>query len=130
LATKLRQPRWLAGLLLTLLLLGHDGFMASATQAEPAPAKHTHEHAPAHQPATTAIAIPDDGPQPGHPSACGVGGTAAPASAHRLDLTDLGETTSVASVDVYLATQPWIGCWDEPFWPPGTHRALLQVYRI
>jgi hypothetical protein len=123
-----RQPKWLAGILLVLALLGHDSIMASAALTAPPP--ETHVHAPAHQPATIVVATPDDDHQPGHPNACGVAGTAAPASAHRLDRTDVGETASIASVDLNRTTSPWIGGADDPFWPPGTRRALLQVYRI
>lgn len=124
------HPRWLAGLLLTLVLLGHDGFMASAAHAEPTPAAQAHAHAPAHQPATFVVASPDDSHQPEHPTACGVGGTAVPTAGHRLDLVALSEVGRVASVDLTLTTPPPIGYADEPFWPPGTRRALLQVYRI
>jgi hypothetical protein len=126
LAIPRRHPNWLAGILLVLALLGHDTFMASAAHAEPA--AHEHEHA--HQPAAAVVAIPDAGHQPGHPTACGVGGTAIPTSAHLIDLSGLAETAKVTSVDLNLTVPLWIGGADEPFWPPGTRRALLQVYRI
>jgi hypothetical protein len=59
-----------------------------------------------------------------------VGGTAIPTSAHRLDLTDIAETAAVVSVYFNLTGPSSIACTSEPFWPPGTRRALLQVYRI
>jgi hypothetical protein len=132
LAIPRRQPRWLAGILLTLILLGHDGIMATAAHAEPAPTTQAHAqvHAPSEQPATPAVAAADYSHQPGHPAACGVAGTAVPTSAHRLALTDVGETAKITAVDLNRTTSPSIGGADEPFWPPGTRRALLQVYRI
>jgi hypothetical protein len=117
-----RRPHWsLLGLLLVVLLLGHDILMASHAVAAPHPAAGTRSHG------TT----PSELPGSGHLENCGVWQVAVPRSGD-----DLPSPEQVKLVGgSFSALSLLSGCpsghvvWEEPHWPPGTLRALFQVYR-
>lgn len=131
-----RRRLSLLGLMLVLLMLGHDALMASealaATQGQQPGAHHAsvspvnsgHEHVlPADHNAPST---------PPHPDQCSVGFVAlvrganeAPALAH-LPLP----VAMVAAVAAPVSALGHTPVWKEPHWPPGTLRALTQVYRI
>lgn len=122
----------LAGLIIVLALLGHDLLMASRETAT-APVASMH-HARTSAQAVTGIAVtppvaPDDYPRSPHPSACGTGGTALFPSVDQPDAPDLG-SAAVTTCAGRASSHGGLSPWHEPRWPPGTRRALLQVYRI
>jgi hypothetical protein len=125
-ARRRRWPLW--GLLLVGLFLGHDAFMAAEAVAAP--------HASGMHAAP--IVGPHDGgawqrsaPEPGHPAQCRVGQSAlarggddGAVSLPRPMLPSLavilpGSTSRITRL-----------VWEEPHWPPGTQRALSQMYRL
>ncbi len=117
-----RRPHWpLLCLLLAALLLGHDALMASHAVAAPHLAAGTRYHG------TT----PSELPGSGHPENCGVWQVAIPRSGD--DLPSAGQVKLVGAGSSALS--PFSACpsghvvWEEPHWPPGTLRALFQVYR-
>lgn len=143
-----RSARWLIGLLCVLALVGHDIIMtanphaSAAMTAAHAPRPHRVEFAPAaHAPRESALAghqrderAPDHHQQdgvtdPDHDAGCSVVRAAALASTSGL-AADSGE--AVALMVPLLAAiehlRPLI-VWDEPTYPPGVRRALIQVYR-
>lgn len=117
-------------LLVVLLVLGHDIFMAarSAVALE-------HHAAAAHyvsagpQLSPRAMAAADDSPRD-HPVDCSVSQVAAPRASQQPE----AQTEAVAAHAVAMAPPsthaPISGAWQEPLWPPGVRRALVQVYRI
>lgn len=131
------RRRWpLLGLVLVLLMLGHDTLMASealaATQGPDAGAYHApvspvspgQEHVlPAHHDAPPGLP---------HPEQCSVGFVALVRSAN--DTAGIADTplpvALVAAVAAPASAWSHAAAWEEPHWPPGTLRALTQVYRI
>jgi hypothetical protein len=123
----------LLGLLLVALFLGHDVIMVTVAAAEPRPASGTiHHGSMPHAIVCDTLASETHGSRSGHPGNCGVGQFALPRSARELDHSDLALTV----VDLHLASHAPTGrntgssAWKEPHWPPGTLRALFQVYRL
>ena len=123
---------WLQGLLIVLALLGHDLLMAShAPVAAMAPARDArHQHHSTHAEVDVTAALPHGHPESPHPSVCGIGGTALFPPVDQLDLPDLNAAAATAACQLPAAVLTRAVLWEEPRWPPGTRRALLQVYRI
>ena len=121
-----RQERRVLGLLLVVMFLGHDAFMATEALAAPFPvAGAAHHGSGPHTLASDALGS-------GHPGNCRIGQSAHPRSADELDR--LGHL--LTAVDPFVAIGDLLEShagsvvWEEPQWPPGTLRALFQVYRI
>lgn len=129
-----RQLSWLPlGLLLVALFLGHDALMATEAVAAPHVAdEETHHAARPHAPQQDTPGLPGSAPEPGHPEQCGIGLSALPRSSNDFPVFD----EALPSGNWCTAfPAPAIGrrealVWEEPHWPPGTLRALSQVYRI
>jgi len=123
---------WFHGLLLILALLGHDLLMANVAHATPVPslATTTHQHGLADQPLTVDAASPHEDHQPDHPRDCSTTGAAVAGYGYQFDVIDLGVRAVAVDRALAAAVEPSAPRWQEPFWPPGTRRALLQVYRI
>jgi len=123
----------LIGLLLVVSFLGHDLLMTGEVAAAPRSETGAAHHRPgphAHQ--DGAHAPPTHEPTPAHPAICGVGQSAVPRGGDVFDQTD-GELTTAPSVLHHAGTadsHTGAVLWEEPRWPPGTLRALFQVYRI
>ena len=123
---------WLGGLALLLALVGHDALMASAPYPASAsrPANAAHAAVADNHAAGSEVDHPENPRLPEHPSDCGTTGVAVSCLGNQQDLDGLAPppevTTSVAKSEAFLPKPVWA----EPFWPPGTRRALLQVYRI
>jgi hypothetical protein len=122
---------WL-GLLLVVLFLSHDVLMALESVVTPhASAAAMHHGAPPHAPQTAYIASHAATPAPDHPEQCGVGTTALPrglaAFLHVAQMLPDGWSLDIAASPTQ---QRAALVWEEPHWPPGTLRALWQVYRI
>ncbi len=127
-----RWRSWpLVGLLLALTFFGHDlamaAFAASAAPADQIGLEHDHDdqsaaHADGHH--------PDRTPEPDHPDGCAVTRFAAPRSEHDPAPPDSAVDSPAGGASVTRPASPFGGSWTGPTWPPGTHHALLQVYRI
>lgn len=131
------RQRWpLLGLMMVLLMLGHDALMASeALAAAQAPGMTAH-HAPVSpvNPGHEHV-LPvdhDAPPTPPHPEQCSVGFVALVRNAN-----DAADTMDVplpmALVEAVAASASILdhaAAWEETHWLPGTLRALTQVYRI
>jgi hypothetical protein len=122
----------LLGFLLVLSFLGHDLLMAAETAAVPLPetgtAHHSsNRHAPSGEPPT----LQTDGPVSEHPENCRIGQSAVPRSGDPFERADRDFIAPDCVVGT-IATSAQAGAflWQEPHWPPGTLRALFQVYRI
>ena len=126
------QPSlWLQGLLIVLALLGHDLLMAShAPVAAMAPTSVIHQHSPADAMVDMTAALQHGQRESPHPSVCGIGGTALFPSVDQLGVPDLTAAAAIAASHFPASAHSRTLLWEEPRWPPGTHRALLQVYRI
>jgi hypothetical protein len=126
-----RRPWPLLGLLLVVAFLGHDVLMAAEATAErPHAVAHYDHGAPAHTGATAAL--PFHGPPPEHPTNCRVGQSAVARSGDALRTANLDTVPVPGTVAIIatLAAHGGASVWQEPRWPPGTLRALFQVYRI
>jgi hypothetical protein len=122
---------WFQGLLIVLALLGHDLLMASHVPVGamvPAPGV-LHQHSPAHALVDVTASLPDGHPESPHQSVCGIGGTALFPSVDQVGVPDLNAAT-IAPSHFPASAHSRTLLWEEPCWPPGTRRALLQVYRI
>lgn len=129
----MRRPWKHVGLLLILLLLGHDLLMATVSHAAPADRSTVEHHAGApHRSAEHDAASQGNIPQPEHPMACGAGQTVARRAADELDPFDrvVGTKTSISDSAGVLLWPTAVTEWRAPHWPPATMRSLLQVYRI
>jgi hypothetical protein len=126
-------PWPLIGVLLVALFLGHDMVMTSEAVAAPRHAtsvSHRISRPYTHIDATTPSH--SSNPDPAHPLHCSIGLSAIPPNGNEADPADRGHA-AVAGVTVTSAPasgrqQPV--AWKEPHWPPGTLRAIFQVYRI
>jgi hypothetical protein len=123
---------WLQGLLIVLALLGHDLLMAShAPVTAIAPATGgIHQYSSTHSVVDKTAALQQGQRESPHPSFCGIGGTALFPPVDQLGVTDLNVTAAIASSHLPASAHARTLLWEEPRWPPGTCRALLQVYRI
>jgi hypothetical protein len=129
---KVRQ--WpLLGFLLVVSFLGHDLLMAGEVLAAPRPqVGAVHHGSGAH-----ALRGDTHGPQiheptPEHPANCHIGQSAAPRSDDAFDQAhqELAAAHSLQHDAAVANPLPGAAPWEEPRWPPGTLRALFQVYRI
>ncbi|MGH2614425.1 MAG: hypothetical protein ACRDJC_04245 [Thermomicrobiales bacterium] len=123
---------WRGGLVLILALLAHDLFMASLAHAMPVEQAATspHEHDPTHQGGKISSSPPVGNPLPNHPSDCGTTGPAVSTVGNQFDGND-PEAPAIFPLGGLLAfAHTFPRGWSEPLWPPGTRRALIQVYRI
>jgi hypothetical protein len=123
---------WLQGLLVVLALLGHDLFMAlHPPVAALVPVTNVFDqHSPAHTQVNVTAALPDDHPESPHPTVCGTGGTALFPPVDQLGVPDLNVVSAITPGHFPASAHSSTLLWEEPRWPPGTWRALLQVYRI
>lgn len=129
-----RRQWLLLGLMLVLLMLGHDALMASEALTAPRDMGVIAQHVPidsGHEDGRPAHH--DSMPLPQHPEQCGVSIVAL----IRTSDTTLGFAYgAVLDVLVTVADAPahrWnqiAAAWEEPHWPPCMLRALTQVYRI
>jgi hypothetical protein len=122
----------LQGLLVVLALLGHDLLMASHVPvAATAPATDVlHQHGPAQPMVDMMTALSHGHRESPHPSVCGTGGTALFPQVDQLGTPDLNPAAAIAASQFPTSAHVTTLLWEEPRWPPGTRRALLQVYRI
>jgi hypothetical protein len=129
---KVRQ--WsLLGLLLVVSFLGHDLLMAGEMLAAPLPQVGSARHGSgAHAPRSDTHAPQRHEPTPEHPDNCHIGQLAVPRSDDAFDQADPELAAAHTLVHDAAVATPHIGAalWEEPRWPPGTFRALFQVYRI
>ena len=123
---------WLQGFLIVLALLGHDLLMAShAPVVAMTPATgEIHQHSPTHTAVDVTAGLPHGHPESPHPSVCGIGGTALFPPVDQPGVADLSTPAVIAACFLPASAQTSVSLWEEPSWPPGTRRALLQVYRI
>lgn len=128
----MQQPWWPGCLLLVLILIGHDGLMASEARAASTPhiTQTAHDQVLAGSPEPIMVSSGDDEAPAGHPSACGVVGAAMQRAIDGSDTLDLGEVGAFVCGDLSRKNQLTGDGSNEPFWPPGTRRALLQIFRI
>jgi hypothetical protein len=128
---QIRKPSlWLQGLLIVLALVGHDLLMASpAPVAAMAPSADELHHNPTHTVVDVAAAHPLGHPESPHPSVCGIGGTALFPPVDQLGGPDANVAAAPAPSHSSTSAHSRALVWEEPRWPPGTRRALLQVYR-
>jgi hypothetical protein len=129
------RPSWpLLGLLLVALFLGHDLLMAAEVAAAPPHETPVAPHAsPDRAGAEIMPASRGSDPAPGHPEQCRIGQTAVSPTTDG-DAGDAARPGRAALTSVTLANtlggtrhKPFA---EEPHWPPGTLRALWQVFRI
>ena len=127
-----KSTLWLQGLLIVLALLGHDLLMTSPAPvaAMAATTDELHHHNPTHAVVDVPAALPLGHPESPHPSVCGIGGTALFPPVDKLGVADLSTLTVMTACRVPASAHTRTFLWEEPHWPPGTRRALLQVYRI
>jgi hypothetical protein len=122
----------LPGLLLVAFILGHDALMALEAVAPPREAAAASHHT-AH-PLTEDVAPVPHGsaPEPGHPDNCRVGHAALLRSGDDVAGVDqaLPPVDRVTAPSASSSGDAGAFAWEEPRWPPGTLRALIQVYRI
>jgi hypothetical protein len=106
--------------------------MAShAPEATAAQATDTrHQHGSTH--ATIEITATRSHGDPGlpHPRFCGVSGTALLERVSLLGIPSFTASLPATAWDLSAPGHVKAFLWEEPRWPPGTLRALLQVYRI
>jgi hypothetical protein len=129
-----RRRRWpLLGLLLVALMLGHDALMASEALEAPHEAGAVAAHAPVSSGREDVLpAHHEEPPLPRHPEQCSVGFVALSRGVD--DAAGMAHPRlPVALTMVAVRPAPvWVrgAAWEEPHWPPGTLRALTQVFRI
>lgn len=123
---------WLEGLLVVLALLGHDLLMASGVPvaAMTTARAERHQHLSTHAEVDVTAALSHGHPESPHPSVCGIGGTALFPPVDQLGVPELSAAAAIAACHLPAAVHTRAFLWEEPRWPPGTRRALLQVYRI
>src|SRR5215212_4697997 len=127
------RPWPLLGLLLVVSFLGHDLLMAGEVVAAPQPqAGSAHHHSGAHAPRSATHAPQTHEPMPEHPNNCHIGQSAVPRSDDAFDQADREPAAAQSLVQDAVIADSHTGAavWQEPPWPPGTLRALFQVYRI
>jgi hypothetical protein len=131
---RMKVRQWsLLGLLLVVSFLGHDLLMAVEAHAAPRPgAGFAHHRSGAYAPRSDIHARQTHEPTPEHPNNCSIGQSAVPRSDDAFDQADQGVAAARSLVYDAAAANPHTGTalWEEPRWPPGTLRALFQVYRI
>ena len=121
------------GVLLVVSFLGHDLLMAAEAVAAPLPAGgRTHHGIDLPEERTDTPAWQSHGSPPEHPRNCRIGQSAVAHSADSFERGNQYLAISVAIVSRLVSASGDDGTflWEEPHWPPGTLRALFQVYRI
>jgi hypothetical protein len=121
------------GVLLVVSFLSHDLLMAAEAVAAPLPSGGRAHHridlsaARADMPAWQSHSS-----TPEHPENCRIGQSAVAQSADSFARGSHDLAISVAFVGRFVSASGDDGAflWEEPHWPPGTLRALFQVYRI
>jgi hypothetical protein len=119
-----RSPNPLVGLLLVVLFLGHDTLMAAEALAMPRHAARM--EAGDHHPLAVEGLPPAE-----HPDTCGIGQSAAVPTGQTLLLAltpKVGMSFTTPLLPAACATSNLV--WEEPHWPPGRLRSLIQVYRM
>jgi hypothetical protein len=127
------RPWPLLGLLLVASFLGHDLLMAGEVLAAPVREAGAARHGSgAHAPRGDTHAPQTHESAPEHPANCHIGQLAVPRSDDAFDHAEQKLATAASVVDDAAIAAPHTGAalWEEPRWPPGTLRALFQVYRI
>jgi hypothetical protein len=129
---KVRQ--WpLLGLLLVVSFLGHDLLMTEEVMAAPRPeAGSAHHRSGAHASLSDTHAPQTHEPTPEHPDNCHIGQLAIPRLDDGFDQANHELAAAHSLVKDATIASPRVGAalWEEPRWPPGTLRALFQIYRI
>jgi hypothetical protein len=92
-------------------------------------ADELHHHT-THDVVDVLAALPLGHPESPHPSVCGTGGTALFPPVGQLGTPDLNSPAAIVPSHFPTSAHVKTLLWEEPRWPPGTRRALLQVYRI
>jgi len=121
----------LLGLLFVLSFLGHDLLMVAATAAVLLPETGTAHHSSIrHASNGETPTLQTDGPISEHPKNCRIGQSAVPRSGDPFERAGR-DFIALDCVVGTIATGAHAGTflWEEPHWPPGTLRALFQVYR-
>lgn len=117
-------PVSLMGLLLVAVVLGHDTLMASEAFAMPQDTARMEMSA--HHPLAVEGLPPAE-----HPDNCGVSQSALLPSDGTTSLVlapMIG--VSVTPQSLLAGSRAYSLVWQEPHWPPGRLRSLIQVYRI
>ena len=120
------------GVLLVVSFLGHDLLMATKAVAAPLRAGGGMHHG-IDLPASRAEmpAWQTHGSTPEHPENCRIGQPEMAQSADPFSRGNHDLTISNGIVGILVgAHSDGAFLWEEPHWPPGTLRALYQVYRI
>jgi hypothetical protein len=132
--TQRTYPWPVLGLLLVALFVGHDLLMASGVAAAPRHATPVaHHDSRGHDPITTTSLSQSSDPEPRHPAQCRIGLIAISPNADGDDAgsAGLGHATIASALPSAFSSDRYERfVWEEPHWPPGTLRALVQVYRI
>jgi hypothetical protein len=89
-----------------------------------------HHHNPTHDVVDVTAALPLGHPESPHPTDCGIGGTALFPPVDQLGASGLNVAAVIAASLFPASAHSSTLLWQEPRWPPGIRRALLQVYRI
>jgi hypothetical protein len=131
---RMKVRQWpLLGVLLVVSFLGHDLLMAGKVLAVPIrETGSAHHRSGAHAPWSDSHPPQTREPTPEHPANCHIGQLAVPRSDDPFDHAEQELATAASVVDDAAIAAPHTGAtlWEEPRWPPGTLRALFQVYRI
>lgn len=122
----------LLGALLVASFLGHDLLMAAEAIAMSADSGMAHQGTDPHPPNAEPRAWPGHGSTPDHPENCRIGQSAVARSADPFERAgqDLFAPGVGVGPVVAMTVHSGIFLWEEPHWPPGTLRALFQVYRM
>lgn len=119
-----RRSWWQVGLLLVAFFLGHDVLMAM-----PAQAANQHPETDQHRVAS-ASDMKSTPERPTHPVDCGATSPAVTVSVAQSEFSPGLAPLAMTPWSCSLLAQ-WLEFrWQEPAWPPGVRRALLQVFRI
>ena len=127
------RPPWpLLGLMLVVLVLIHDVLMASEALAAPHRLMARAQQTMASSMPREHLAPSSSAPGPAHPENCQIGLSGILPTAD--DMAGDVQGAPVSAVFSSITPLPtWRSggfVWPEPHWPPGTQRALFQVYRI
>jgi hypothetical protein len=129
---KVRQ--WpLLGLLFVVAFVGHDLLMAGEVAAAPPnEVGSAHHRSGAHASRSDTHAPQTHEPTPEHPDTCLIGQSAVARSPDSFECGDQDLVISEGIVAGFVSPYGDDGAflWEEPHWPPGTLRALFQVYRM
>jgi hypothetical protein len=118
--------------MLILAFLGHDLLMAAESHAAPAHESRVSFVASTHLVSADERAmLRSNASEAGHPAGCGV---VRPASSPIGDTSDRGAQTTAGVGGIHavalLLDEAWRAAHEQPCWPLGKQRALLQIYRM